>query len=285
MKYISYIFFESEYRFNEECLTETEFESIKDNQKIKQNYSTIKRYFEGYCDYFAIHDKGILTNNFIQNFKYGMNNRWHPYRKTAFDPAIQPLFSGCLLNEKDLFQIQKVLVQVNAKYGEEGLKKIRGINLAHGVYEQHIEIFDPNNLYDLPTNDLCDREEKKVIVLDPKEYSFEKRALDALNCPILIYYPNENVKSALFSMPYLLYNEKGNFLDQTFIFELLEKISSRIKLPTTSQLEEVSFYHALEICKYIYLEKNLEQYQYQNNNPSNRIQRIKKISKKYYQES
>lgn len=283
MKYIYYVFYVKEYRFNEECFTETDLEQFKDNYEMRRNYDAIKRYFEDYCDYFAIHDKELLTDSFIQNFKYGMNNRWCDHRKVAFDPAIQPLFSGNSLNENDLYEIQKALATVNKKYGEKGLTSVRGINLAYGVFEQHIEIFDPNNLYDLPVDYLFDKKDYKVIVLDTKEYSLSQRALDALSCPVFISYPNENIKSALFSMPYLLYDEEGNFLDQASIFDLLQEIYSRIL--TSLKLEEESFFQALEICEQIYLEKNLEQYQYKNNNPSKRLQRIKKVSKDTYQES
>lgn len=253
------------YYFDSNKFTDEDLKTFNDSFHLIDNYDLLKIMFSlnpKDCEFFAIYEKEILSDQFIENFRYGMNNRWSSKDRLAFDPAIHPLFTGYCLDEEELMNIQKVLVTVNKKYGSIGLTKLREINLAQGVMEieHYIPVFDPNDYYDLPADVLIDGTEYKEILLDKSEYHPVKRTLDVLNCEIFINYSNENVKSALFSMPHLLYDEDGNFLDDQSISNLLQMVSKRLGEPKEITLNYEDMWKATHICYQIYLEQNLEKY-------------------------
>lgn len=253
------------YYFDSNKFTDEDLKTFNDSFHLIDNYDLLKIMFSlnpKDCEFFAIYEKEILSDQFIENFRYGMNNRWSSKDRLAFDPAIHPLFSGYCLSEKEMMNIQKVLVTVNKKYGSIGLEKLREINLAQGLMEieHYIPVFDPNDRYDLPADELREGTEYKEILLDKSEYDPVRRTLDVLNCEIFINYSNENVKSALFSMPHLLYDEQGIFLDDQSISDLLQMVSKRLGEPKEITLNYEDMWKATNICYQIYLEKNLEKY-------------------------
>lgn len=122
-----------------------------------------------------------------------------------------------------------------------------------------VEVFDPNDIYDLS---YVSREAEyvKIIELDHKKYSSVQRVFDALNSVCFIGCSNENVKSALFSIPDLLYDSEGNFLEEECILELLKNVLSRIDWEIDVLLNEEDYWKVHKICRQIYFEKNEQRY-------------------------
>jgi len=272
--------YDREYSFD---LKKKDYDFIKkfeDDYHLQRNYKIIEHAFNqngDFCENFIIYDKDILSNEFLENFQYGMNNRWHNFHKCAFDPAINFLIHECCLTAEELKLIQKTLIYINNKYGKEGLEKIRGLYFAGGMaYRYHcIEVLDIHNQYDLPyLFDEYNEDGYKEIMLDKYDYSPFKRIDDALNSKVFINYHDENVKSALFSIPHLLYNEDGSFISNEEIFILLNECSTKLKsIIEKSKTENYSeilndkdYESAINIYKQIYRDREL--YKYKKTNKS-----------------
>ena len=253
-------------------------EKFEKDIDLRKKYNTLEHAFNvtgDFCENFVIYDKDILSDEFLENFQYGMNNRWHNYHKCGFDPAINFLIYECVLTSEELKIIQKTLVYISKKYGKDGLAKLRGLYFAGGMaYRYHyIEVLDIHNQYDLPYLFEVDNEDAyKEIKLDKYDYSPIKRTVDALNSNVFINYPNENVKSALFSMPHLLYNEDGNFISDDEIFILLDECSKKLKsIIEESKTENYSeilndrdYETAINFYKEIYRDRELYKYKKTN---------------------
>lgn len=208
---------------------------------------------------FLLCRKELITDEFIEDFQFGMNSRWSKKDHKFFDPAIVPYTSDSYLNKQDMFNIQSALAEIYTYYGKEGLKIARGINLAHGLMsvDRCIDIPDDNDEYDLPIND---NNNHKLITLTYDNFDPVKRSLDAMGCSVLTNYPNENVKSALFFMPEILYHN-GRMLSYRKIQELIQIVEEYLPVSSNTTLDYKTFWNAVNICKYIiYVERNKDSF-------------------------
>lgn len=234
--------------------------------KITHSYSMQKNYFlleraleipfgdsivEGN---FAIYNISILEDDFMDALKLGMHNRWNSRLKESFDPAINPSFFDSLVTQEDLEKIQSTLYAIFKRYGEAGLEVARSFNLAHAICDSchYIELSDEDDKYDLEVSG-----GKKILFLESDMFDPITRSLQALGCDTFANYPNENVKSALFAMPYLLYRD-ANMVSDHEIRMLLREIEASMSEPVKCELDRDTYYEALKIVRQLFVKYNEE---------------------------
>lgn len=249
------IYYFSAKEFDDEFL-----KNFKNDFNLKKNYKILQWAFTDELDFFAVHDREILTDDFICNFRAGMNNRWNSIEKRGVDPAIYPTFGGCIPNERDVRIIQKSLVFINKMYGKEGLDLSRQLNIAQSISMPLfcLLFYDPEDKYNFSYEEFCS--DTKSMILDTNRYYYKKRIIDIFNSKVLTSYNNENVKSALISLPHLLYDDNDNILSEVQLFNLLEEISSRLGDNSQQELDYSTFRDCQDICEEIYLERNLDKH-------------------------
>lgn len=201
---------------------------------------------------FAIYNINILEDDFMNSLKLGMHNRWNSKLKESFDPAMNPSFFESLVAQEDLEKIEATLWAVFKRYGELGLELTRTFNLAHAICDSchYIPIEDKEDKYDLESSD-----GKKILYLDADAFDPISRTLQALSCDDFAYHPNENVKSALFAMPYLLYRGE-NMVSEHEVRMLLREIEYSMKHPVKQELDRDTYYEALRIVRDLFLKYN-----------------------------
>ncbi len=250
------------FQFQDVRATTSSFsKTFSQNYALQKNYYYLEKALEipfGDSiveDNFTIYNIDLLSPDFMSALKLGMHNRWNSKLQEAFDPAINPSFYEELLTQEDLEKIQATLYAIYRRYGEHGLTEARGLNLAHAICDSthFIEIEDPDNKYDL---ELSSSKDKKVLYLDDDMFDPIERALEALGCDALISCQNENIKSALFAMPYLLYRN-SNMVSPHEIRMMIKEIEARMEEePISLELDRTSYLQALEICKEIFVRNN-----------------------------
>lgn len=201
---------------------------------------------------FTIYNIDILKDDFMDALKLGMHNRWNSKLKESFDPILTPSFFESLITQEDLKKIQSTIYAIYRKYGEAGLELARGFNLAHAICDSshYLSLEDKEDKYDLETSN-----GKKILFLDDDLFDPITRSLHALGCDDLALYPNENIKSALFAMPFLLYRGE-DMLSTHEIRMLLKEIENSMKRPMKQKLDRDTFYEALEIAKALFVKYN-----------------------------
>lgn len=248
------------FNFSDELGTDEKFiKEFQNNIDWQIYYFTLKDHF-GESNFF-LSDKRLLDKGFIKAISAKSNYKWCEKFKYAFDSAAEPFFSGCLLDDKDISTLQSVLYNIYKKFGRKGINDARNLYIAQGLFDAFtstIVVQDDEDIYDLEV-DYMEHEEGKIVKtleLTNSEYNPEKRAMDALSTKVLVNYPNENVKSALFKFPQLLYKETGELIEEEEILALEEQIESM--LPESGQLElnEKMYWASIDACEEIYLEKN-----------------------------
>ena len=234
----------------------------------QNNYDSLRKVFRiiPSSDPFIIYNEEILTEEFIKNFNTEKNNRVDTNFKISYDPAVVSLLELSITTKLEKI-IQNTLVEINKLYGSKGLEQIRSINLANGLsLNKHFirlpianndafyQIVDLDYLLSIDYNnqELYDLSGIYNLYLDKSEFNPLKRTIDILNCSMFINYPNENVKSALFSIPHLLYDSNQELHNEEYIYNLLELINSKMsnKHPL---LESKLLYEATIVCHNIYL--------------------------------
>ena len=198
---------------------------------------------------FAIYNINILEDDFMNAFKLGIHNRWNSKLQESFDPAINPSFFESLVTQEGLERIESTLYAIFKRHGEKGLELTRSFNLAHAICDSshYIALSDEEDKYDLESSN-----GKKMLFLDDAFFDPITRTLQALGCDDFALYPNENVKSALFAMPYLLYRDE-NMISMHEIRMLLREIESSMKQPVKQVLDRDTYYEALEIAKKLFV--------------------------------
>ncbi len=198
---------------------------------------------------FAIYNINILEDDFMIALKLGMNNRWNSKLKESFDPAINPSFYESLVTQEGLEKIQSTLYAIFKRYGEAGLSVARGLNLAHAICDssQYFALSDEEDKYDLESSN-----GKKILFLEDDLFDPIIRTLQALGCDDFAFYPNENVKSALFAIPHLLYNG-DTMISAHEIRMLLREIEFSMNQPVKQELDRDTYYEALEIAKRLFI--------------------------------
>ncbi len=201
---------------------------------------------------FTVYNINILEDDFMSAFKLGMHNRWNSKLRESFDPAINPSFFESLMTQEDLEKIESTLYAVFKQYGELGLELVRTFNLAHAICDSchYIAIDDKEDKYDLESSN-----GKKILYIDADAFDPISRTLQALSCDDFAYHPNENVKSALFAMPYLLYRGE-NMVSEHEVRMLLREIEYSMKHPVKQELDRDTYHEALGIARSLFLKYN-----------------------------
>ncbi len=253
-----------QFNFEGERLNTPEFvETFKRDYSMQKNYDHLRRAFsipfgetilEGE---FTIYDGTLLTPEFMQAFKFGMHNRWDSTLGEAYDPALNPSMSGCLVSREDLKKIETTLAAIFELFGENGLRLAREFNLAQSIIDicHYIKVDDPEDIYDLP---VIRNTTKKELVLDYEDFDPIARCIDAFTSSLFSFYPNENIKSALFAVPQLLYAD-GKFISPSELHILLTEIESSLS-STEVKLDNKTYKEALDICLDIYVRNNKESF-------------------------
>ncbi len=204
---------------------------------------------------FCLYNKELLSRDFLKAFKYGINSRWDEALVQAFDPACEAFTAGCYLKQQDLENIQNMLAMVYKNYGEKGLEILRSINFAQGImdYSLLIDIKDNDDKYDLVSDGLASDSNLKILELKTNKATLEKRVTDVMENSVFLAISNENIKSALFFVNDLLYDEQGKMVDDSRILSLKFKIQfADSSLSKVLNLQD--FWKAVKICQEIYLE-------------------------------
>lgn len=225
------------------------------NYNMQKNYFHLERALEiPFGDSivegkFTISNIDILSDEFMDALKLGMHNRWNSKLKESFDPILHPSFYESLVNQEDLERIQSTLWAIYKRYGEVGLVAARGLNLAHAICDSshYIPLEDKEDKYDLESSN-----GKKVLFLEADLFDPITRTLQALGCDDFVFYPNENVKSALFAMPYLLYRG-DDMISVHEIRMLLREIECSLPQPVEPTLDRDTYYAALEVAKRLFV--------------------------------
>lgn len=229
------------------------------NYNMQKNYFQLERALEiPFGDSivegnFTIYNISILEDDFMTAFKLGMHNRWNSKLQESFDPAINPSFFESLVTNEDLERIQSTLYAVFKRYGELGLELVRSFNLAHAICDSchYIALEDKEDKYDLETAN-----GKKILFLEADVFDPISRTLQALSCDDFAFYPNENIKSALFAMPYLLYRGE-NMISEHEIRMLLREIDfSMGEDAKKKELDRDTFQKALEVVRGLFVKYN-----------------------------
>ena len=163
----------------------------------------------------------------------------------------------------DMKKIQKALVFVSRKYNKDEIQKIKSFCFATTITNFYCDILFDDSKDEYEAEWSIEIADKKVIHLDVSKYSVERRIQDVFKYSHFIDWPDENAKSALFGMPQLLYDENGEFLDEMSIGNLLMRITNEISDGTDKDSNGLSydlFMKAMDVCKQIYLENNLDKY-------------------------
>lgn len=247
--------------FVDERADKKEFlEAFSKSYSMQKNYYNLEKSFEiPFGDSiiegnFVIYNIDLLQESFTNALKLGMHNRWNSKLKESFDPALQPSFYESLVTQEDLERIESTLYAIYKRFGEVGLTEARRLNLAQAICDSshHIEIEDLDDLYDLEKSD---KENRKLFFLDDEVFDPITRAMQAIGCKAFLTYPNENVKSALFAMPYLLYKDSHMVSEQEIMNMLLE-IESKVKNPTETTLDRDVYYDAVRVCCELFVKNN-----------------------------
>lgn len=203
---------------------------------------------------FAIYNIDLLTEDFMDALKIGMHNRWNSKLRESFDPALHPSFYESLVTLEDLERIQSTLYAIYKRFGEAGLIEARKINLSQAICDSshYISVKDPEDIYDLEKSG---KKDEKLLFLDDEVFNPITRAIEAIGSNAITSCSNENVKSALFSMPYLLYRDDDMISEQEISTMLLE-IESKMKLSNQKSLDRDAYYEAVRICCEIFVKNN-----------------------------
>lgn len=201
---------------------------------------------------FTIYNIDILSEEFMEALKLNMHNRWNSRLQESFDPILHPSFLESLVTQEDLERIESTLYAIFKAYGKRGLEAARGLNLAHAICDSshYIALEDEEDKFDLEMSN-----GKKVLFLDSDLFDPITRSLQALGCDDFALYPNENVKSALFAMPYLLYRD-DNMISAHEIRMLLREIEISMKQPVKRELDRDTYYEALRVARSLFVKYN-----------------------------
>lgn len=250
------------FNFSDELGTDEEFiKEFQNNIEWQIYYFTLKDHF-GEKNFF-LSDKRLLDKGFIKAISAKSNYKWCESIKVAFDSATEPIFSGCLLNDSEISTLQTVIYNIYQKFGRKGINDARNLYIAQGLFDSFIStivVQDDEDIYDLEVDYMEHEEGKivKILELANSEYNPEKRVMDALSTKALVNYPNENVKSALFKFPQLLYKETGELIEEEEILTLEEQIEKLLPDREQLELDEKMYWESINACEKIYLEKNLD---------------------------
>lgn len=257
-----------DYYFHESIVKDSLVRKIYNDESFRRNYDILNNIMGEWCSFgrFIVYYLDFLNEEFIQalDFDNSKDNLRFDDRngKDFFDPIVQPCFRDSLFTEDDLACLQYTLIRVYKKRGKEGLRDLRTMNFAQGILStRYIEIEDPEDLYDLPVYQILPHMQNcKVITLSTSFFSPVRRTMDFLETKLRFDFPNENIKSALFEFPHLLYNEQNELLNDFMILDLYDRIERKMTDKKTKTLNYDSFWEASYICDQIYLEDNLDKY-------------------------
>lgn len=255
--------------FSEELMQDKEFiKEFRNNIDYQVYYLKLKEHF-GKQEFF-LSDKRVLDKGFIKAISGKGNYKYSKNLDIYFDAIFEPGNSKSSLLPEQIEEIQTLVFDIYEKYGRKGLNDTRNISLSQAMIDKmnYILIKDDQDEYDL---DIVDElSNTKILVLNNEKYNFKQRVFDILKCKLFINYLNDNVKSALFNFPQLLYDENNELIDELEMLEMLTRISNL--LPANSfELDDDLYSIAIEECKNIYLEKHNDLI------PKKKKEKVKKI--------
>lgn len=221
--------------------------------KLKIIYNKLEKMFDDERNsIFCLYNKTLLSDDFLKAFKYGMNSRWDDSLVASFDPACNAFTANCGLKQQDLKNIQNILAKVYENHGEKGLKILRSINFAQGVMDYNLKIIidDADDKYDLP---IVPDSNRKILEVKRDTMDLEKVTMDIIENSTFLTINNENIKSALFFVYDLLYEDNGEMVDNSKILSLKFKIA----LDDTSigrTLNKEDFFKAVRLSEKLYVD-------------------------------
>ena len=258
-QYIEYQFGDEVYCFEASIIDAMFLKKFATSAKLQINYQILQTSFsKEKCKYFAIYDREILDDRFIDAFLRSEEviTVSSATGQKHLDPATTPVFSKNTMSATDVCNIQKALVAIYQKYGKKGLRNARKCHLAQTLIgtTHSILVEDLEDKYDLPLNE--EDQTKKVIKL--VENTTLNKSLDVIGSINFLY--NENIISAISSIPSLLYDEKGNYYGDSYFCSLIIEVNKRLNKKLPKRLDAKALEEATTICKQIYLERHLPKY-------------------------
>lgn len=256
-----YDVFVEHYRFSEELMKDTDFvNKFKNDRDLRDNYLKLRNSFieNESDDTFYLCYKELVSNDFINFFFEDYLSALRPTNldDCLIDPATSISYFCSLFHDEDFLRIQEALLHIYHFYGDIGLCIARESALAMGITNEPILVIeDEDDIYDLPTCEWSNPTDK-LLTLSNQNFDLKQRVDDLYSSSSFRSFPDENVKSALFSFPHLIYRD-GKIIDECELYALMTKISLQME-EHSNYLDYFAFDEAYEICSDIYLDSYRE---------------------------